>query len=62
VPSSIPPVEIPEEIRKRAQNGTRPEQSRPDQILTPPSGSGDVHGGGHAPEPPAPPAPPTAGI
>ncbi|MCL2543501.1 MAG: ATP-dependent zinc metalloprotease FtsH [Nocardioidaceae bacterium] len=57
VPSTVPPVEIPEEIRRRAQEGTRPEDSRPDQILTPPSGSGDVHGGGQAPEPPSPPGP-----
>ncbi|HJQ07401.1 MAG TPA: ATP-dependent zinc metalloprotease FtsH [Nocardioides sp.] len=57
VPSSIPPVEIPEEIRKRAQNGTKPEESGPEQILTPPSAGGDIHGGGDAPPPPAPPTP-----
>ncbi|GAB3854080.1 ATP-dependent zinc metalloprotease FtsH [Nocardioides maradonensis] len=58
VPSSIPPVEIPEEIRRRAQNGTKPEESGPEQILTPPGGGGDIHGGGDVP----PPAPPTPGF
>ncbi|WGX96227.1 ATP-dependent zinc metalloprotease FtsH [Nocardioides sp. L-11A] len=63
VPSTIPPVEIPEEIRRRAeQNGSVPEPAGDDsgQILTPPGPGGDVYGGGPAvpPSDPTPPAPP----
>ncbi|GAB4009269.1 ATP-dependent zinc metalloprotease FtsH [Nocardioides ultimimeridianus] len=60
IPSAIPPVEIPEEIRRRAQNGTKPEEPAGGQILTPPSSGGDIHGGGGDVTPP--PAPPTPGI
>lgn len=64
VPSDIPPVEIPEEIRRRAeQNGrTAPETQEGGQILTPPGPGGDVYGGtpGAPPTDPQPPAP-TAG-
>jgi cell division protease FtsH len=44
VPSTIPPIEIPQEIRDRARvNGTEPEEeSAP--VLTPPGAGGDVHG------------------
>jgi cell division protease FtsH len=43
VPSSIPPIEIPQEIRDRAKvNGTKPEDSAP--VLTPPGSGGDVFG------------------
>ncbi|WP_412778592.1 ATP-dependent zinc metalloprotease FtsH [Nocardioides sp. Root79] len=64
VPSTIPPVEIPEEIRRRAeQNGQAP-AAEPDngQILTPPGPGGDVYGGTPTAPPtdPQPPAP-TAG-
>ncbi len=54
VPSTIPPVEIPEEIRRRAANGTTngtaPEDDREGgAVLTPPGPGGDVYGGaGHA--------------
>jgi cell division protease FtsH len=62
-PSSIPPVEIPEEIRNRvASNGT-PEESEGGMVITPPGAGGDVHAdpggvegglGGRPPEPPSP--------
>jgi cell division protease FtsH len=61
VPSAIPPVDIPQEIRDRARsNGAAPEQSEGGVILTPPSGGGDVHGDpgvggpGERPMPPGP--------
>jgi len=68
VPSSIPPVEIPQWIRDRAAaNGKAQEEARkraeedgPGAVLTPPGAGGDVHGGpptgapGGVPEPPAP--------
>ena len=61
VPSSIPPVEIPEEIRRRAeQNGQVAEpESEGGQILTPPGPGGDVYGGPPTAPPtdPQPPAP-----
>ncbi|MEV5003317.1 ATP-dependent zinc metalloprotease FtsH [Nocardioides sp. LML1-1-1.1] len=64
IPSDIPPVEIPEEIRRRAQlNGqTAPETEEGGQILTPPGPGGDVYGGTPSAPPtdPQPPAP-TAG-
>ncbi|TYL54850.1 ATP-dependent metallopeptidase FtsH/Yme1/Tma family protein [Nocardioides sp. BGMRC 2183] len=65
IPSAIPPVEIPEEIRRRALNGSSTNGTRPDgegggEILTPPGPSGDVHGGPPAPPgDPSPPTPPT---
>ncbi|TIC89210.1 ATP-dependent zinc metalloprotease FtsH [Nocardioides sp. GY 10113] len=55
VPSAIPPVEIPEEIRRRAQNGTKPDVPTAGQVLTPPGPGGDVLGG----TPPVPPSDPT---
>jgi cell division protease FtsH len=56
-PSEIPPVEIPQEIRDRANvNGTKPEPEA-GGVLTPPGPGGDVHGpigpGPAVPEPPA---------
>jgi cell division protease FtsH len=60
VPSTIPPVEIPEEIRRRAeQNGlplAEPEQGG--SVLTPPGPGGDVYGGPQV-TPPSDPRPPT---
>ncbi|GAA4814634.1 ATP-dependent zinc metalloprotease FtsH [Nocardioides caeni] len=65
IPSDIPPVEIPEEIRRRAeQNGQPvavPDHGDGGQILTPPGPGGDVLGGSPVvpptdPQPPAPPA------
>jgi len=47
VPSSIPPIEIPQEIRDRAMvNGSVPDDSDKEggSILTPPGSGGDVHG------------------
>ncbi len=64
IPSTIPPVEIPEEIRRRAANGTTngiaPEADREGgAVLTPPGPGGDVYGGGVTPpsDGPLPPAP-----
>ena len=74
-PSTIPAVEIPEEIRRRASfngyasngvNGSSPD-SDPGQggvVVTPPGAGGDVHGDppvGGGVEPPAPPTPGSAG-
>ena len=43
-PSSIPPIEIPQEIRDRAKiNGTN-QQDHAAPVLTPPGAGGDVHG------------------
>jgi cell division protease FtsH len=43
-PSSIPPIEVPQEIRDRVSaNGSAPEAEGA-VILTPPGSSGDVHG------------------
>ncbi len=64
VPSEIPPVEIPEEIRRRAfqngVNGVGPEEEA-GAILTPPGPGGDVYGGPQVapPSDPTPPSPPT---
>jgi len=58
-PSTIPPVEIPQEIRDRAAaNGTKPDDSEAGGVLTPPGPGGDVHGGplGPGPVSPQPPA------
>lgn len=60
IPSDIPPVEIPEEIRRRAeQNGQTPDLTKEaGAILTPPGPGGDVYGGTPTtstdPQPPAP--------
>jgi cell division protease FtsH len=44
IPSTIPPIEIPQEIRDRAKiNGTN-QQDRSAPVLTPPGSGGDVHG------------------
>ncbi len=58
-PSTIPPVEIPQEIRDRAAANGRPEEESA-LVVTPPGPGGDVHGdpglGGQGDEP-IPPAP-----
>ncbi len=61
VPSTIPPVEIPQWIRDRAAaNGHAADESEAGVVLTPPGAGGDVHGDptlggpGSAPEPPPP--------
>ncbi len=63
IPSAIPPVEIPEEIRRRAEvNGQPTDDGRGGgEVLTPPGPGGDVHGGAPVvpPSDPTPPAPPT---
>ena len=44
VPSTIPPIEIPQEIRDRAKvNGTKPDDNAA-PVLTPPGAGGDLHG------------------
>jgi len=65
IPSTIPPVEIPEEIRKRAANGTNgtapdDQEEEPGAVLTPPGPGGDVYGGSPVspPSDPKPPSPP----
>jgi cell division protease FtsH len=64
VPSTIPPVDIPQEIRDRvlADATAQEEETRSaGAILTPPGAGGDVHGtpelGGDTPTPPRPDAP-----
>ncbi len=61
-PSSIPPIEVPQEIRDRVRsNGTPAEEEQPGVVITPPGAGGDIHGGsgglgGPSSEPPEPPA------
>jgi len=56
-PSTIPPVEIPQEIRDRAAAGALSNGREAGVILTPPGSGGDIHGDlpGDT-EPPSPPA------
>ncbi|GAA3815855.1 ATP-dependent zinc metalloprotease FtsH [Nocardioides panacisoli] len=66
VPSTIPPVDIPEEVRRRAAqngNGVHDDEVEGGAILTPPGPGGDVYGGPQVSPPtgPTPPTPPTAG-
>ena len=45
MPSTIPPIEIPQEIRDRVKvNGTKPDEEQSAPVLTPPGAGGDVHG------------------
>ena len=46
VPSTIPPVDIPQEIRDRVHAGAvaQEEETRSGVILTPPGAGGDIHG------------------
>jgi cell division protease FtsH len=74
-PSTIPAVEIPEEIRRRAaingpgsngRNGSSPDSDTEEGgvVVTPPGSGGDVHGSppvGGGVEPPVPPGPGSAG-
>jgi len=51
VPSTIPPVDIPQEILDRAKADSPPPAqvgSAPEVIITPPASGGDIHGGGEA--------------
>ncbi len=61
VPSSLPPVDIPQEIRERAHAGAAPDEPEPGAVLTPPGAGGDLHGtpeiGPEMPTPPHPDAP-----
>ena len=62
-PSSIPPIEVPQEIRDRVRsNGTPAEEQEAGVVITPPGAGGDLHGGTPAPGEPGstPPQPPTA--
>jgi len=59
-PSTIPPIEMPQEIRDRASANGRPaeENSEAGVVITPPGSGGDIHGGsvvGPAGDPPEPP-------
>jgi len=58
--STIPPVDIPQEIRDRVNAGALPDLPEGGAILTPPSAGGDVHGGPIA-DPGRPPVPPSPG-
>lgn len=65
-PSTIPPVEIPEEVRERAAANGRPvgaDEESAGVILTPPGSGGDTHGGSPTPDGPIsePPLPGSAG-
>lgn len=60
VPSTIPPVEIPDEIRRRAEQNGQPVDLGKEggAILTPPGPGGDVYGGPPSPSTdPQPPSP-----
>jgi cell division protease FtsH len=61
MPSTIPPVDIPQEIRDRAHANSVPEEPEPGAVLTPPGAGGDIHGtpaaGPDTPTPPSPGAP-----
>jgi len=62
-PSTIPPIEIPQEIRDRVRINGAPgaEESEGGVVITPPGAGGDVHGdpglGAPPSDPPAPPGP-----
>ena len=57
--STIPPVDIPQEIRDRVHANSVPDEREGGAILTPPSSGGDVHGGPIV-GPGDPPVPPTS--
>ncbi|MBD3924579.1 ATP-dependent zinc metalloprotease FtsH [Nocardioides cavernae] len=61
VPSTIPPVDIPQEIRDRIQADALAQEPGAGAVLTPPGPGGDVHGtpevGPETPVPPHPDAP-----
>jgi cell division protease FtsH len=61
VPSTVPPVDIPQEIRDRVHADAAPPEPEPGAILTPPGAGGDLHGtpdvGPDTPTPPRPDAP-----
>ncbi|HEX6149521.1 ATP-dependent zinc metalloprotease FtsH [Nocardioides sp.] len=61
LPSTIPPIEIPQEVRDRAAaNGTPlDDDAEAGVVITPPGSGGDVHGGGGVGPPADPPSPPT---
>jgi cell division protease FtsH len=58
-PSTIPPIDIPEEVRERAKTNGQPVPEEGDSgvVITPPGAGGDVHGdpGLGGPTPPEPP-------
>jgi cell division protease FtsH len=61
-PSTIPPIEVPQEIRDRARVNGTPEKDDAEAgvVITPPGSGGDVHGGSGFGSPVAP-EPPTGG-
>ncbi|MDQ6934404.1 MAG: cell division protein FtsH, partial [Actinomycetota bacterium] len=44
VPSTIPPVEVPKAVLDAARNGSAPDRSEGEVILTPPGSDGDTFG------------------
>ena len=58
-PSTIPPIEVPQEIRDRVRANGRPEEEA-GVVITPPGAGGDLHGGTPDPGGPGstPPGPP----
>jgi cell division protease FtsH len=62
-PSTIPPIEVPQEIRDRARVNGTPEKDDTDAgvVITPPGSGGDMHGGSGLGTPVNPPEPPTGG-
>ena len=62
VPSTVPPVQIPQEIRDRINGAVADQHDEGGAIITPPGAGGDLHGdptvGGHGPTP-QPPGPTT---
>jgi cell division protease FtsH len=59
-PSTIPPVEIPERIRRAAAEGPIADEEEGAVVITPPGAGGDTHGGSPTPGQPTP-QPPTPG-
>ncbi|CAM3722904.1 ATP-dependent zinc metalloprotease FtsH [Nocardioides zeicaulis] len=59
LPSAIPPVDIPQEIRDRALAGSAPEEEGAGAVLTPPGAGGDVHGAPEVGPPTTTPTPPS---
>jgi cell division protease FtsH len=60
IPSTIPPIEVPQEIRDRAAaNGAGAEEGEGGVVITPPGTGGDLHGDPGLGVPPA--EPPTGG-
>jgi cell division protease FtsH len=58
VPSTIPPIDVPEKVRVAAAQGPLAEEEEGAVVITPPGAGGDIHGGSDpGQEPPTPPSP-----